>query len=691
MTVKTKLILTGALLTALPLLAVVLIAISASAGMQKSAVEGANQAAAMDLEHIAQGTRTMCVAQQEILEKSLHTYLNVARDILSRTGKVSFAQESVSWVAVDQFTKIATRIDLPKMMTGPIWLGNDASLDVESPVVDNVRDLTDATCTVFQRMNEQGDLLRVSTNVKTLKGVRAIGTYIPKINPDGTPNPVVDVLLKGKSFFGRAFVVDRWYLTAYDPIFDAKHKVVGALYVGIPQESTLAIRNAMMSIKVGKNGYVFALDSAGNYVISNGGKRDGESVWGAKDADQRLFIQEMCRQAIAADGKTVQYQYSWKNPSDQNARGKIAKLVYFKPWDWIIGVGAYTDEFLAGSNKVREMGNQTIRRLMGVSVGFLVVALGVWVLTAQQIIGKLARVIGLMTLSAEQVSTASEQVSDTSQHLAEGASQQAAGLEETSSSLEEMTAMIKQSADNARQANVLATDARKAADSGAESMGKMSDAIREIQQSAAQTAKINKVIDEIAFQTNLLALNAAVEAARAGEAGKGFAVVAEEVRNLAKRSAEAAKNTSSLIDQSVDNAKNGVDIAVEVGATLGQIVAGICKTAALVNEIASASAEQSQGLEQINMAVTQMDQVTQSNAANAEEFASASVELRNQAEQMHEMADHLSALVGGGVRQMGGASVPLIRVQEASLPACNARPVSASRKNSFDDLDAFNG
>jgi len=292
----------------------------------------------------------------------------------------------------------------------------------------------------------------------------------------------------------------------------------------------------------------------------------------------------------------------------------------------------------------------------------------------------LNHIAAALSQGSEQVASASGQVSMASQSLANGATEQAAGLEETSSSLEEIASITSHNADNAQEAKTLATKTRHAADGGAEAMSKMNVAIRDIQKSANETAKILKVIDDIAFQTNLLALNAAVEAARAGEAGKGFAVVAEEVRNLAMRSAEAAKNTAGMIEGSVKNAQSGVDIADEVSKALEDIVHSVGKTTNLVSEIAAASHEQAQGVDQVNTAVSQMDKITQQNAATAEESASAAEQLNAQAESMADVVDQLVALIRGASDRQGDRARAARHHSrgQAGRPAPGRSPLAAS-------------
>ncbi|MEW6709600.1 MAG: methyl-accepting chemotaxis protein, partial [Candidatus Riflebacteria bacterium] len=255
----------------------------------------------------------------------------------------------------------------------------------------------------------------------------------------------------------------------------------------------------------------------------------------------------------------------------------------------------------------------------------------------EQMVDQVNRAMIGVKVAAEEVDSGSGQISEASQSLSQGATESAASIEEISSSITEIGGQTKANAENASQANVLATQTRTAAEAGNQKMNGMMEAMTEIQQSSNQIAKIIKVIDDIAFQTNLLSLNAAVEAARAGKHGKGFAVVADEVRNLASRSAKAAKETSEMIESSISKVKAGTEIAKMTEAALQEIVASSVKVADLVAEIAAASNEQAQGIAQIGQGLEQIDKVTQQNTANAEETAAAAEELSGQARELNSL------------------------------------------------------
>ncbi len=307
----------------------------------------------------------------------------------------------------------------------------------------------------------------------------------------------------------------------------------------------------------------------------------------------------------------------------------------------------------------------------------------------REMIRNISSTLEQVNSGANQIDSGSGQIASSSQSLASGASQQAASLEEISASLEELSAMTAQSADNAVQATALSEESQQSAMKGQTEMGVMSQAMDEIKASSSEISKIIKVIDEIAFQTNLLALNAAVEAARAGEAGKGFAVVADAVRNLAQRSAEAVKNTATMIEESAKRADNGVAIAGRVSEALEEIVTGTQKVNTLLGEISSAAKEQSTGIGEVNTGVAELDKVTQQNAGNAEELASAAEETAAEVTQLRNLVNQFKInnsgsdsgstkssssrqLVGAGA-PAGKSSKPAGKAPKPSVPA-NPKP-----------------
>jgi len=365
--IKNKIILASTALISVTFLSVLGIAFYQKSIISNTVGAEIDSLAKNEASSIVRDVYLMCRAAQESVQLMVDASLNVARDTLKRSGKVGLDPETVQWKAINQYTKEAKQLDLPKMMVGSTWLGQNREMHIPTPVVDKVKEMVGGTVTIFQRMNNEGDMLRVATNVEKLDGKRAVGTYIPKTNPDGTPNPVVTKVLQGETFRGRAFVVNAWYITAYEPIWDSKHQqVIGILYVGVKQENVDSLRKGIMDIKVGKTGYVYVLGGKGKqkgtYIISKGGQHDKENILNAKNANGKLIIQDIINKALAlkSQGKTIDVDfetYSWKNKGESVAQTKVDAISYFAPWDWVIAAGYYTSDFEQSHNIVTEASN----------------------------------------------------------------------------------------------------------------------------------------------------------------------------------------------------------------------------------------------------------------------------------------------------------------------------------------------
>ncbi|EGB15693.1 methyl-accepting chemotaxis sensory transducer [Pseudodesulfovibrio mercurii] len=638
--------------------------------------------------------RNLLDTQHATLTKQLENDMRVVLDLERRGGGLRLLPGTVEWRAVNQISKAASAVSLPRLALGADWLGQNSDPGTPTPLVDEIMQLTGTTCTVFQTMNESGDLLRVATNILKTDGKRAVGTFIPG------SSAVARTVRAGETYRGTAFVVNAWYLTQYRPIRDGSGKVIGCLYVGILQEGVEQLRRAFKNVKLGRTGFLTVFGGSGSsegvIKMHPDDKAEGANILSQTDASGRAVYKDLAVKAREAGGKVVTLETGLASPS--GPRTAILSAVYFKPWDWVILGTGYLDEFMEGQRATVSALDSTNWWTVGIGAAMLLLGVLVFILFARKMSStinatvtvmtdinqgdldvprlpartgrlrdeldelgeavnamgrKLREVVAQVQGAAESVTAGSGELTDTSQALAEGASNQASAVEEVSASMEQMTANIEQNTGNARETEKIARQAAGDAGEGGRSVTRTVEAMRQIADKIA-------IVEDIARQTNLLALNAAIEAARAGEHGKGFAVVAAEVRKLAERSGVAAAEISGL---SVDS----VAIAEQAGAMLDKMVPDITRTAELIREISVSSDEQSAGAIQIKDAVLELDRVVQQNAAESEHVAAASHTLTGHAMQLQQIIGYFR--LGSARTAPAGTTVSVGPRKARSLPA----------------------
>ena len=357
-----------------------------------------------DLNDIAVGVYNLVRAQDEAVQQQVNYNLNVARHVLDITGEVMLSDETITWNAANQYTAQTTPVRLPRMFVGDEWLGQNTSLEIRTPVVDETVALVGGTATIFQRINAEGDMLRVATNVETVGGQRAIGTFIPAINPDLRENPVVAAVLAGQTYRGSAYVVNDWYLTAYEPLYNAEGEVIGMLCVGVKQENVESLRQAILETQVGESGYVFVLrgagDDRGEYIISPRGVQDGVNIWSTYNIEGRWIAQEMSAAALRLEpGETVQFRYRWQDVGEEETQFRVAVVTYYEPWDWVISATAYEEEVFTYRDILESGRRDMLVALAGIALAVSLLIAGLSALLARSIAGPVNR----LALSATEI------------------------------------------------------------------------------------------------------------------------------------------------------------------------------------------------------------------------------------------------------------------------------------------------
>ncbi|CAR55281.1 methyl-accepting chemotaxis protein [Burkholderia cenocepacia] len=618
---------------------------------------------AWTLAHFA-GQQLADEAHQRIADKeqSIRAMVDLFDQALSAEANRSMSLFA-SFLPADFTLDPARTVDIGGV-AAPTLLAGGQPLDLDYSIPDQFLKKSGAIATIFARDGD--DFVRITTSLKKQDGARAVGTKLDRAGPAYAP------LVAGRSYTGLAKLFGRPYITQYKPVTDAGGRVIGALFVGLDIGAELKlVEDGIRALKIGDNGYYFVLDasqgpSRGTFVVH-------PDAAGQRADDTRAPYAQML---AAGEGRLA---YTSTDPAAHDG-GPSAKFVSFTTipqWQWLVGGVALDDELLATMRATRNRfliigavlvaafatlfvivvrrvvsrpleaaaraseryaaGNLSVRirdGAGGAPGGTGNDEIGRLVQAVDGIGDGLARIVAQVRNSAADIAHGTVGIAAGSGDIAARIATQASSVEQTAASMEQITAAVQQSAEHAAQANALVADASAAATNGDAAVQRVVATMDDIGRATRRIAEITGAIEGIAFQTNILALNAAVEAARAGEHGKGFAVVAAEVRALAQRSAAAVKEIDALSTESSTTVEQGYRIADAARGTMRDIVARVDQVRTLIGEISAASREQSTGIEQVNLAVTQIGDATQQNARLISDAERAAVALRDQAAQL---------------------------------------------------------
>jgi methyl-accepting chemotaxis protein len=569
----------------------------------------------------AEKTYSICKLSQELVQNAVDTSLKLGDSALKQAGGVMVGGGTTTWEATNQFTQQKTTFTVPQWSLRGTLLRPDPSFEHVIPVIDEITKQTGETVTLFQRVNAAGDMLRVATTVKALNGGRAIGTYMPAIEQSGSPNEVVRTVMSGKTFRGRAYVVNAWYIADYEPLLNAKGDVIGMFYVGVKQEGVLALREAI-------SGQAHSGDRSSVAIYYGKKSRNFSDMvvippTGIGSITEAKWVKPVLENAPKlAEGTSGQMTVTNTDGSEA-----IIRYSYFQPWDWIIVVIGDSRDYTGASKLVREQFNQLLFQSTLGGLAALVLG-GVFAyFISKRITNPVADLSISLTSSATQISSSAVHQQSNVTSLMASSNQIASAAKEISATSQELLRTMVDIAEAAERTAGLAHDGRqglKGMETSMQTLTTASDSISgrlaTIRTKAVRINAVVTAITKVADQTNLLSLNASIEAEKAGEAGAGFAVVAREIRRLADQSAIATLDIEQIVEemqeavasgvaemrQFSEAVQGGIGAAETIQGQFGEIIERVESIAPRYETVQQGMQNQSVGAKQISEAMWQL-------------------------------------------------------------------------------------